>query len=250
MLHCEFHGDMAEVLHLALSAETTRQRRAAWREHREARTPMPSAGQLRARALMALIRRGLTVDYHTCSSPRTEAILVITADDPTAQQVRSLDGEPVTADIAELLTCDAHLQALIVDQHGQPLWLGRSTRLASAAQRRALAIRDGGCVFPGCDMPPSWCDAHHQSEWEHAGATNIDTMALLCRRHHGTAHTRRWTLQPVGLDAGRVEPDRRKPGTAPAGPDERSQAHPTVQRFEWHDHHTGHTTPAQQRGLR
>jgi hypothetical protein len=30
----------------------------------------------------------------------------------------------------------------------QPLEVGRATRVVQAAQRTALAVRDGGCVFP------------------------------------------------------------------------------------------------------
>jgi len=44
---------------------------------------------------------------------------------------------------------------------GQPLALGRSTRVVSPAQRHALTVRDRGCVFPACDRPLAWCDAHH-----------------------------------------------------------------------------------------
>ncbi|HEX2307314.1 MAG TPA: DUF222 domain-containing protein [Jatrophihabitantaceae bacterium] len=33
------------------------------------------------------------------------------------------------------------------------LGYGRSRRIATASQRRALAARDSGCCFPGCDHP-------------------------------------------------------------------------------------------------
>ena len=58
-------------------------------------------------------------------------------------------------------------------------------------QRRALARRDGGCVFPGCACPASWCDAHHVIAWDHDGDTNL---ALLCRHHHGVTHRHGWTM--------------------------------------------------------
>jgi len=41
-------------------------------------------------------------------------------------------------------------------------------RHASRAQRRALELRDGQCVFPGCDAPVNWCDAHHVLHHRHA----------------------------------------------------------------------------------
>jgi hypothetical protein len=72
---------------------------------------------------------------------------------------------------------------------GRPLNLGRSQRLFSAAQRIALAARDGGCLIPGCDRPPSWCEAHHIDEWEkHSGRTDVDAGVLLCRHHHRWVH--------------------------------------------------------------
>ena len=43
----------------------------------------------------------------------------------------------------------------------QPLDVGRVTRVVQPAQRTALAVRDGGCVFPDCSRPLSWCEAHH-----------------------------------------------------------------------------------------
>jgi hypothetical protein len=164
---------------------------------------------------------------------RREAVVVIEADDGTAGRIRSLDGEPIGAALAAALSCDAHLQPLIVDRRGQPLWLGRSTRLASAAQRRVLAVREGGCVFPGCDMPPECCDAHHRPGWGQGGRSDPEHLALLCRRHHGVAHSRHWELRLAEAN-----------GSPPGRPEV------SAQRFEWVDRHTGTITAAQQRGLR
>jgi hypothetical protein len=104
------------------------------------------------------------------------------------------DGSPVPPPVAEVLLCDPAIVALIIDTLGVPLDLGRTTRLANRAQRRALARRDGGCVFPGCDMPVTWCDAHHVTAWHAGGTTDIAHLALLCRYHHGVTHRHGWTM--------------------------------------------------------
>nr|WP_231134304.1 HNH endonuclease signature motif containing protein [Motilibacter deserti] len=61
---------------------------------------------------------------------------------------------------------------------GQPLALGESARTVSVAQRKALNVRDGGCVFPGCDRPPPFTDAHHVVFWSHSGPTDLDNLIL------------------------------------------------------------------------
>ena len=78
--------------------------------------------------------------------------------------------------------------------------MGREIRLANREQRRALAKRDGGCIFPGCDCPVGWTDAHHVIWWEHDGPTDIWNLALLCRYHHGVTHRRGWTMTAAGDD--------------------------------------------------
>jgi hypothetical protein len=252
VLRGELQGVDAELARQILTAELSRQRRAAWLEHDATGVAMPTTGQLRARALLQLLRDAGCGSgpsgSHSAGVGRTEAVVVIEADDPTAQRVRSLDGEPVSAELAAVLSCDAHLQALVVDRVGQPLWLGRSTRLASAVQRRVLAVRDGGCVFPGCDAPPEWCDAHHQPGWSRGGRSDPEHLVLLCRRHHGTAHSRHWQLRPAEPEQLAARGDR-SDGLGRASPPARSDV-PASQRFEWVDLHTGTITPAQQRGLR
>jgi Domain of unknown function (DUF222) len=76
----------------------------------------------------------------------------------------------------------------------QPLDVGRSTRVVQPAQRAALAVRDGGCVFPGCDRPLGWCDAHHLWHWIDGGPTDLANLAMVCRAHHRAVHEGGWQL--------------------------------------------------------
>lgn len=96
-----------------------------------------------------------------------------------------------------VLSCDAVLQSVVLDRSGAVLTLGRQVRTASAAQRRALAARDRGCVIPGCRMPVERTDAHHIRWWSHGGGTDLENLALLCGRHHDDVHAGIWTLQMI-----------------------------------------------------
>ncbi len=104
------------------------------------------------------------------------------------------DGFHVPHHVAACLLCDPVITALIEDALGVPLDMGRQIRLANREQRRALKRRDGGCIFPGCDAPIGWCDAHHVTWWDDDGPTDITNLALLCRYHHGVTHRHGWTM--------------------------------------------------------
>jgi hypothetical protein len=72
---------------------------------------------------------------------------------------------------------------------------GRSVYTVPADLWKAVAARDGGCRFPGCDRPIRWCDAHHIQYWRNMGTTDIDNLALLCSRHHHLIHKPDWHLK-------------------------------------------------------
>jgi len=59
------------------------------------------------------------------------------------------------------LSCDAQITPIVLGANSEPLDVGREKRCATLAQRRAVAVRDGGCAHPGCDRPPSSCEVHH-----------------------------------------------------------------------------------------
>ena len=75
---------------------------------------------------------------------------------------------PVPREILDTLTPDTELAGIIFDRAGRSLWLGRKQRLANAAQRLAVAVRDGGCFE--CGAPMHRCELHHIQEWHRDGA--------------------------------------------------------------------------------
>ncbi|WP_346007901.1 HNH endonuclease signature motif containing protein [Janibacter terrae] len=97
-------------------------------------------------------------------------------------------GQVLTPTTVRKLACTAGIIPAILGTNHEPLELGRTTRLFTPGQRKALWLRDGGCTYPGCTMPPQWTDAHHITHWAHGGATDLSNAALLCERHHTHVH--------------------------------------------------------------
>ena len=95
---------------------------------------------------------------------------------------------------ARLRAAMALLPPVLGGAPSQPLDLGRTTRVVHPAQRHALAVRDGGCVFPGCERPLAWCEAHHLRHWLKGGPTDLSNLALVCRAHHRAVHEQGWQL--------------------------------------------------------
>ena len=106
-------------------------------------------------------------------------------------------GENLSAATLRRMACDAEIIPTVLNSKGSVIDVGRRTRRVSEALRCVLIARDGGCVWPGCDAPPSRCDAHHIKHWADGGPTNADNLALLCHRHHILLHEGRHRLKRV-----------------------------------------------------
>lgn len=100
--------------------------------------------------------------------------------------------------VAERLLCSADVTNVLVyfglDGVATPLGVALERREPTPAQRAALVARDGGCVFPGCDAPPEWSDAHHTVPYEISKRTVLHELVLLCRNHHHAVHEGGYTL--------------------------------------------------------
>jgi Domain of unknown function (DUF222)/HNH endonuclease len=136
-----------------------------------------------------------------------------------------LAGNPsIAAELGERLrAARTRLPPILGGAASQPLDLGRATRVVSPAQRTALAVRDGGCVFPDCGRPLSWCEAHHLIHWADGGPTDLANLALVCRAHHRTVHEGGWRLTRDPDGRLTAHPPHRRP-PAPQPPHRRQPA--------------------------
>ena len=157
-----------------------------WRaeDPEDRRTPQ----QRMADALEMLVADSVGDDNAKGAAPGVDLLVIVDYDTLAGQLAnpRLADGTPLSAAELLRLACDAKILPAIFDQEGQPLWLGRGRRHASAAQRTALVARDGGCI--GCGASPNWCQVHHIRHWKHGGTTDIDNMCLLCSYCHHQVH--------------------------------------------------------------
>jgi hypothetical protein len=92
------------------------------------------------------------------------------------------------------LICAGGYQPILFGHNGKILHLGSTNRFFNATQRRALAARDGGCIIPGCTVPPQFTQVHHLKGWRQGGPTDIDNAVLLCNLAHASIETSGWDI--------------------------------------------------------
>jgi hypothetical protein len=97
-------------------------------------------------------------------------------------------GAAISPAWARRFLCDAAVSRIVMTAASEVLDAGRATRTWTAAQIRAIVARDRHCVWPGCDIPAAWCEAHHIHHWGDGGPTNVENGVLLCGRHHDRVH--------------------------------------------------------------
>jgi hypothetical protein len=97
------------------------------------------------------------------------------------------DGTVIPAEAVRRLACDSAISRIIAKGEREAETT-RASRTTPPAIRRALAVRDRGCVIVGCNRPARWTDAHHVEHWTRGGPTVMSNLILLCKHHHRLAH--------------------------------------------------------------
>ena len=173
--------------------------------------PVEKQNHLRARALeRLLLGRGIAA-----RGGRPEFVVVVDADAPaTSSRAGCSDdgrsacgpevdwGLPVEVPLEVLATLagEADVHTVVV-RNGVMLHapgvtdLGRTTRLANRAQRRALRAMYGTCCVPGCRVAFDRCTIHHIVWWRNGGRTDLDNLIPICSRHHAKVHHAGWVLE-------------------------------------------------------
>jgi hypothetical protein len=175
-----------------------------------------SSEQVLADGFAQVFRNGITADPSVVPGAQRAAVRVVVSERVLDDGVGSAALEDTSTAITygklgEYL-CAGGAVGIMFDDNGDILNVGREQRLFTARQRTGLAVRDGGCRFPGCRKPLSWTEAHHIDHSKaHGGKTDIANGILLCRFHHMLLHnngwqiTRRddryWLVPPPSVDA-------------------------------------------------
>lgn len=119
-------------------------------------------------------------------------------------------GVALTAGEARRLACSAGIVPAVLGGDSAPLDLGRTRRLHTSHQRRALSLVHRSCAIETCDRPFAWCEVHHPDPWSAGGHTDLDNALPLCGHHHRKAHEPRWRLGRAPSGGWRLHPVRRR----------------------------------------
>jgi hypothetical protein len=104
---------------------------------------------------------------------------------------------PVPAAFARHVGCHGTIHRLTLAANGAIKALHVEDRVFNHWQRKAIGARDGGCIIPGCTVPPAWCEVHHVVDWAKGGPTCVDNGVLLCWHHHHGIETSGWEIRMI-----------------------------------------------------
>jgi hypothetical protein len=175
-----------------------------------------TAGQRYGRALCELIEHLPTSELPQHGAVNATVVVTLRND-----QLASLLGDAaldtggrISAAQARRLACNANILPAVLGGSSKILDLGLGRRLFDRHQRLALAVRDRGCVWPSCDRPPAWSEAHHIEPWSTGGPTDLSNGCLLCSFHHHLLHKGEWAVRmavdgvPELIPPSRIDPRR------------------------------------------
>jgi len=150
-----------------------------------------------AQALIALVNGA----SETFSDVPARAEIVVHVDLETLQHglhaggtCRTALGADLPVETVRRLACEAEILPVVLDGRSVPIDVGRSKRLATVHQRRALEAIHPTCAIPDCEVIFDHCNIHHIEYWENGGTTDLDNMVPLCSRHHHASHEGGWKL--------------------------------------------------------
>jgi hypothetical protein len=186
--------EAAELVRCALSPL------AAPRPTTEAEADSRDSAQRDADALVELAARALDSGELPSEGGERPQVIVTVALSVLAGRIGTASltfGGPINAETARRIACDARLIPVVLGTRGEPLDVGRASHAVPAAIRRAVLIRDRGCVFPGCAVPARWSEIHHVIHWANDGPTSVGNCVLLCGRHHRLMHHSAWRIEMI-----------------------------------------------------
>jgi hypothetical protein len=149
---------------------------------------------LRAHALLALTNGGGGAGWRTELSIVADLQTLVHGWHEHSRVDCGIDGLDLPLDTIRRIALYADIIPVLLDDNGVILKLGRTRRLATAGQRRALRAMYKTCAIRGCRRPSAQCTPHHCDEFGHGGLTDIELLVPICKHHHTMIHAHGWTL--------------------------------------------------------
>ncbi len=109
------------------------------------------------------------------------------------------NGTPLAMSRLARILCDCEIGRIVMSADSLPIDVGRTRRVFTAAQRRAVILRDRACAWNGCDVPAAFSEIHHIRWWDRdTGQTDLENGVLLCSHHHHVVHQQDLTITRQG----------------------------------------------------
>lgn len=152
----------------------------------------------RAKALVAVVTQR-AADGTAVREARAEVVVHIDLETlrhgvHAQSTCRTQFGHDLPPETVRRMACEADIVPVVLDGRSVPIDVGRSRRLATVHQRRALESSYQTCAIPECSVAFHHCQIHHIDYWETGGLTNLSNMVPLCNSHHHAAHEGGWKL--------------------------------------------------------
>ncbi|MEX1077565.1 MAG: DUF222 domain-containing protein [Homoserinimonas sp.] len=162
---------------------------------RDPRTDSQKRHDIFASMIDGIARSG---DLPSVGGAAPTVLVSVTADDLSrGRGVGWIDGvdDPISFDAVKQFACTGGTQNIRFDSDGRIIELGSPQRCFTPAQRKAITLRDGGCIIPGCSIPAAWTEIHHVVPDAEGGPTHTDNGVLLCWYHHRSIETSGWQVR-------------------------------------------------------
>jgi hypothetical protein len=130
----------------------------------------------------------LVMDTRTCDEIVEHAVTGVRPppdlSDIASRRCHTEDGVRIPEADALAAMLQGHIRRLVVNDKGVTIDLGRRKRLFTGNARDAVMLRSVRCVWAGCNVPASHCEADHTTPWTQHGETNAESGGPLCDRHN------------------------------------------------------------------
>ena len=139
----------------------------------------------------------------TAGLPSPEIFIITTLaelEGRAAQSGLTLHGQKYTPAELRHALCVGGAIPITMNGESRILDLGTEQRYFPDYMRKTILAVYGGCIFPGCTVPPEHCEIDHFEPWECGGTTNINDGGPFCSGHHHAKHT--GLIQVVRADDG------------------------------------------------